>query len=238
MAHNTNRRDFLKSAAVTGSAVSLHGCNSAVKLKKAGEYPARLPEPLPKGLEYTLKLRDMVINILEEDTEKINRAADICAEAVASGKKVYYSILGHNSPQCILETKPGRPSFLIPLNPKKKSIEKEIEEGDVLITVRTGHCSTAIKKGAKAIGILMPFQPQKTRGQGIVHIDYTGSYMEDISDVCIWDRTPFTVGIMDFDLMPWKSVSAHGAMDGIILGFILSATVDRLLEKGIKVEPS
>jgi len=238
MTHNTNRRNFLKSAAVTGSAVSLHGCTSAVKLKRGKKYPAKLPELLPKGLEYTLKLRDMVMDIVEEDTEKINRAADICAEAVASGKKVYYSILGHNSPQCILETKPGRPSFLIPVNSRKQSIDDIIKEGDVLITVRTGHCSTAIEKGAKAIGILMPFQQQKTQGQGVVYVDYKGSYMEDICDVCIWDRTPYTVGTMDFDLMPWKSVSAHGAMDGIILGFILSATVDRLLEKGIKVEPS
>ena len=46
----------------------------------------------------------------------------------------------------------------------------------------------------------------------------------------------FTVGIMDFDLMPWKSVSAHGAMDGIILGLILAKTIDKLLEKGVKVE--
>ena len=238
MTHNTNRRNFLKSAAVTGSAVSLHGCTSAVKLKRGGKYPARLPEPLPKGLEYTLKLRDMVKNVLEEDTEKINRAADICAEAVVSGKKVYYSILGHNAPQCILETKPGRPSFLIPLNPRKQSVDEVIKEGDVLITVRTDQCSKAIEKGAHAIGILMPFQPQKTQGQGVVYVDYKDSYMEDISEVCIWDRTPFTVGIMDFDLMPWKSVSAHGAMDGIILGFILAGTIDRLLEKEIKVEPT
>ena len=60
--------------------------------------------------------------------------------------------------------------------------------------------------------------------------------MENICDVCIWDLTPYTVGVLDFDPLPWESVAAHCAMDGIIIGLILAATVDRLLAQGIPVE--
>jgi hypothetical protein len=191
---------------------------------------------MPRGLEYILRVRGMVDDILTNEADAIGRAADICADAVAAGKKVYYTIMGHNAPQCILETKPGRPSFLRPLNVRQASIADTIIEGDVLISVRTDQCTAAIEKGARTIGILMPFQPQKRQGQGIVYIDYTGPYMEDICDVCIWDRTPYTVGIMAFDQLPWHALSAHGATDGIILGLITAAATDRLLMKGITVK--
>ena len=82
----------------------------------------------------------------------------------------------------------------------------------------------------------MPFQPQKHQGYGIVHTDFKGPYMDDICDVTIWDRTPYTVGILAFDQLPWKSCSAHGAMDGIILGLILAGTIDRLVERRVSVE--
>jgi len=230
------RRNFLKSAVIiSGSAAVYPGCTPEGKPgKQLAGYPDKLPEPLPKGLEYILKVRDMILRILEEDSEKIERAADICAEAVINGKKVYYSIRGHNEPQCILEVIPGKPSFLLPLvNP---SDHDALSGGDVLITVRTNQCAPALEKGTRVIGILMPFQPQKTQGQGITNIGYDGPYMEDICDVCIWDRTPYTVGILDFDQLPWKSVAAHGALDGIILGLIGAGTVDRLLKKGITVK--
>ena len=240
MTQTPKRRQFLQSATILSGAVSvLANCsNELPSKKKLSDYPSTLPESLPKGLEYVLKVRDMVKLIIEEDFSKIQRAANICADTVASGNKVYYSILGHNAPQCILETKPGRPSFLLPLNPKKTSLEDTIKPGDVLISVRTDQCSLAIEMGAHAIGILMPFQPQKTQGQGFVYIDYEGPYMEDICDVCIWDRTPYTVGIIDFEQFPWKSLSAHGALDGMILGLIIAATTDILIERGIPIEPA
>jgi hypothetical protein len=110
------------------------------------------------------------------------------------------------------------------------------EPDDVLITERTNYCAPAKERGVRLIGILMPFQPQKTQGQGIVHIDYPGSWMEEICDVCIWDRTPYTVGTMNFDQLPFKAVPAHGATDGIILNLILAGTIDRLTARGITVK--
>ena len=229
MTLNKHRRDFMKSAACAGSLVALSGCTSETKRGKSIGYADEFPKPLPKGLEYVLKVRDMVES-LKEDYEKFDRAADICVEAIVSGKKVYYSVYGHNESQCILETKPGRPSFLIPFIGKE-----QIEEGDVLISQSTSQCVQAVEKGARVIGIIFAFTQTKFQGQGIVNPEYEGPYMEDICDVWFWHRTPFTVGIMDFDLMPWKSVPAHGAMDGIILGLILAKTIDKLLEKGVKV---
>ena len=236
MPKNSTRRHFLKSAAVTGSAATVQGCTTE-KDKAANEanYPENMPDPLPKGLEYILKVRDMAKRAMDEDAGKIDSAAELCAEAVSSGKRVYYTIRGHSEPKCILETMPGRPSFLTPLHPWDKTA---LQEGDIVISVRTNHCIDAKEQGAHAIGILMPFQPQKKQGQGIVHIDYDKPYMEDIADVCIWDSTPYTVGILDFEQLPWKSISAHGALDGIILGQIIAAAVDKLLEKGIAVETS
>ena len=236
MPKNSTRRYFLKSAAFTGSAAAVQGCSTETdKAANEANYPESLPDPLPKGLEYILKVRDMAKRAMEEDAGKIYRAAELCADAVSSGNKVYYTIRGHSEPRCILETMPGRPSFLTPLNPWDKTA---LQEGDVVITVRTNHCIEAKERNAHAIGILMPFQPQKKQGQGIVHIDYDKPYMEDIADVCIWDRTPYTVGILDFEQLPWKSISAHGALDGMILGQIVAAAVDKLLEKGVLVESS
>ena len=236
----SNRRSCIRTAAADGTTAALGGCsantgneNDEGRLRSGDQI--ELPESLPKGLEYVLKVRTMLQDIKDNDAEKFARAADICAEAVAAGNKVYYSVYGHNEAQQILETKPGRPSFLIPVEQRKSDALDMIGEGDVLISQNTGHCETVARKGAKTIGILYAFTPKKFQGQGIVHVGYQGPYMEDICDVWFWDRTPFTVGIMDFDLLPWKSVSAHGALDGFILGMLLSATVDRLLERGIPV---
>jgi hypothetical protein len=236
MSKKSTRRTFMKSAAASGSSAAFQGCSTEIEQTDIQKrYPDNLTEPLPKGLEYILKVRNMAQRAMEEDAEKLNRAAELCSGAVVSGNAVYYTIRGHNEPQCILETMPGRPSFLTPLHPWDKSV---LNEGDVLITVRTNQCIEAKEKDLQVIGILMPFQPQKTQGLGIVHRDYDKPYMEDIADVCIWDRTPYTVGILDFDLLPWKSIAAHGALDGILLGQIAAGTIDKLLAKGIAVEPT
>lgn len=231
----SSRRTFLKAAATTTSTAVFAGCGSAEhnKSNALSGYPVELPEPLPKGLEYILTVRDFVRRILSEEQASLMHASDICAEAVANGNTLFYSIKGHNEPQCILETMPGKPGFLKAL-PQNDGHDK-IAAGDVLITVRTNQCEPAKQKGARVIGIQMPFQPQKQQGQGIVYIDFDGPYMDDICDVTIWDRTPYTVGILAFDQLPWKSCSAHGAMDGIILGLILAGTIDRLVKRGIRV---
>ena len=231
----TTRRDFLKTSAFTGASVGIPGTTITACAKPGSRrYPDELPEPLPKGLEYLLTFEKFVKNLKAESSEKIVRASEICARAVESGKKVYYTIHGHSERQPIMERRAGKPTFLLPL---KRNFDPEIfQEGDVLITVRTSQCRPAINRGAKVIGILMPFQPQKTQGQGIVHTEYDGEYMEDICDVCIRDMVPYTVGIMKFDQLPIKAVPAHGAMDGLILGLILAGTIDILLSRGIKVE--
>ncbi|MFC1606517.1 hypothetical protein ACFL47_00985 [Candidatus Latescibacterota bacterium] len=234
MPEKPTRRVFLTTAAATGSGAVMTGCTTDMKVREESAFPDKIPEPLPKGLEYALTVRNMAEHIIAEDTAKIDHAVDICTKAVTEGKTVYYTIRGHNEAQCILETMPGRPSFLTPLHPWDSSV---LKRGDVVISVRTNHCAEAIEHGAQAIGILMPFQPQKTQGQGIVHTSYDGPYMEDIADVCIWDRTPYTVGILDFDQLPWKSLSAHGALDGIILGLITAGTIDNLISLGIAVTP-
>lgn len=222
----TGRRAFLKSAALAG-AVSLP---SAALSSEGKELSAKRSSPFSKGREYLDMFDGMVHDLLKESSGKIDEAAGICAGAILSGKKVYYTVCGHNEPQYILEKRPGKPSFLFPLG--KDTI---LEKDDVLITERSNFCSGAKEKGARLIGILMPFQPQKIQGQGIVHEGYTGPWMEEICDVCIWDRVPYTVGTMSFDQLPFKAVPAHGAMDGIILNLILAGTIDKLLEKGYAV---
>jgi len=162
MTLHKNRRNFMKSAACAGSLTTFSGCTAAMKRDKSSEaYPDKLPEPLPKGLEYVLKVRDMVES-LKEDHEKFDRAADICVEAIVSGKKVYYSLYGHNEAQGILETKPGRPSFLIPYTGRE-----QIEKGDVFFSQSTPQCIEVIEQGARVIGIIYAFTPKKFQGQGI-----------------------------------------------------------------------
>jgi uncharacterized phosphosugar-binding protein len=229
MSHISGRRKFLKSAALAGVAAAVPG-----QAVMGGNAEAALMQKTPKGLEYALMVKGMVQDLLAQDTPKILQAADLCAEALASGKKVYYNTTGHNEPQCIWEKRAGKPTFLIPIY---GNVDYTIfQPGDIFITERTNFCAPAKEKGVKLIGILMPFQPQKKQGQGIVSIDYQGPWMEEICDVCIWDRTPYTVGTMSFDQLPFHAVPAHGAMDGIILNLILAATIDRLVKKGIPVE--
>ncbi|MHB9027985.1 MAG: twin-arginine translocation signal domain-containing protein [Candidatus Latescibacterota bacterium] len=223
------RREFLKTAALAG-AVSAVGDEASAAGKTSGGKRSEAS----KGLEYTGMVIGMVRDLLAESSERIAAAADICAGAVSSGKKVYYTVRGHNEPLCILENRPGKPAFLLPDWPE---IDPEtFEPGDALITERINFCAPAKERGVRLIGILMPFQPQKKQGQGIVHVDYPGPWMEEICDVCIWDRTPYTVGTMTFDQLPVKAVPAHGALDGIILNLILAGTIDRLTAKGIPVK--
>jgi len=220
----TGRRGFLRTVALAGAAggtgfASVPGSGAAVGPSK--------------GLDYIDMIERMTRDLMRESGSDIERAADICAEAVASGKKVWYSVRGHNEPICIFENRPGKPSFL-------SATEKTVNvaafgSGDALITERTEWCMPAKERGVRLIGILMPFQPQKTRGQGIVHIDYAGPWMEEVCDVCIWDRVPYTVGTMSFDYLPFHAVPAHGAMDGIAMGLVLAATADRLVARGIAV---
>lgn len=239
MKEKSNRRNFIKKSVIAGSAVAAAGCAGTAgisnkKMTASGAYPGELPAPVPKGLEYILKVRSMIHSVLTEDASKIEIAAQICTDAVKNGKKVYYNDTGHGESQCVLETIEGKPSFLIPLfGGESHSV---ISVNDVLISPYTSRCTEANKKGAKTIGIIMAFEPKKFQGQGIVNRDFKGPYMEDICDVWFWDRTPFTIGILDFDLMPWKAIAAHGIMDSVILKLILAKTIDKLLAKGIKVE--
>ena len=235
MEYKSNRREFIKKSVVAGSALSTAGCAGNMGIGKSlAEKSFETSKPIPKGLEYILKLRSMTDSVMSDDARKIERASLICAGALLNGGKVYYDDTGHGESQCILETIGGNPSFLKPLFGNES--HKVITEKDVLISNRTAPCNDAHTKGAKTVGIIMAFEPKKFQGQGIVNRDFKGPYMEDICDVWIWDRTPFTIGILDFDLMPWKAIAAHGAMDGIILKLIAARTVDILLEKGYKVE--
>lgn len=225
----SNRRKFLKSAAIASAAVAVPG-----QAFISGSAEAASMQKTPKGLDYVLMVKGMVQDLLAQDDPKIAQAADLCAEALASGKKVYYNTTGHNEPQCIWEKRAGKPTFLLPIY---GNVDYNIfQAGDAFITERTNFCAPAKEKGVKIIGILMPFQPQKKQGQGIVSIDYQGPWMEEICDVCIWDRVPYTIGTMSFEQLPFKAVPAHGAMDGIILNLILAATIDRLVKKGVPVE--
>lgn len=229
MSRLSDRRKFLKVAALTGAATAI-----PLETVITGNVEAAQVSKSQKGLEYALMIKGMVQNLLAQDSAKIAQAGDICAEALASGKKVYYNTTGHNEPQCIMEKRAGKPAFLFPIY---GNVDYTIfQPGDVFITERTNFCAPAKEKGVKLIGILMPFQPQKKQGQGIVYIDNQGPWMEEICDVCIWDRVPYTIGTMSFDQLPFKAVPAHGAMDGIILNLILAATIDRLVKKGIPVE--
>ncbi len=222
------RRVFLKTAGVIGTVAAANA--EAISAAADGE---KSVGDASKGLEYVDGILSMTRTLLSENSGRIAAAADICVVAAASGKRIYYTVRGHNEPYCILENRPGKPAFLLPT-------EREIDysafgRGDVLITERTNYCAPAKERGVRLIGILMPFQPQKTQGQGIVHIEYPGPWMEDICDVCIWDGTPYTVGTMSFDQLPIKAVPAHGAMDGIILNLILAGTIDRLTARGVEV---
>jgi hypothetical protein len=228
--HST-RRTFLASIAAAGavsaqSAAEAAGSPSPSRRRKSGGKES-------KGLAYLEMIIGMTEDLLAESAPDIDRAGAICAEAVKAGKKLFYTVRGHNEPLCILENRPGKPAFLLPT---EQTIDPAIfSPGDVLITERTQYCAPAKERGVKLVGILMPFLPQKKQGQGIVHIDYAGPWMEEICDVCIWDRVPYTVGTMCFDQLPFKAVPAHGAMDGIILSLILASAVDRLLEGGVTV---
>jgi uncharacterized phosphosugar-binding protein len=237
MKDNSNRRDFLKKSVVAGSVVAASGLSgtsdAAKKIKTTIDVlPDKLPAPIPKGLEYLLKVREMYRSVIKEDAAKIENAALICTQSIMNGGKIYYDDHGHGESQCILETVKGNPAFLIPLFDD----ESIITDKDVLISTYSSKCADAAKKGAKTIGVIYAFEAKKFQGQGIVNRDYKGSYIEEVCDVWFWDRTPFTVGILDFDLMPWKAIAAHGFMDSVILKLILAKTVDMLLEKGVKVE--
>ena len=220
----TGRRGFLAAAVLTG--VAGVSASNATSAEAAGK-PS-------KGLEYVDMIERMMRDLLRESGADIGRAADLCAGALLAGKKVYYTIRGHNEPVGIWERNPGKPAFL---TASEKTVNvAALGPGDVLISERTEWCAPAKERGAALIGILMPFQPQKTRGRGIVHPDYLGPWMEDICDVSIWDRVPYTVGTMAFAELPFKAVPAHGAMDGFVLGLILAATADRLIARGNEVE--
>ena len=226
MKTGTGRRGFLRTAALAGAAGGAGLAGTPAEAEAAAR-PS-------KGLDYIDMIDGMIRNLMKESAAEIDRAADICAEAVANGKKVYYSIRGHNEPICIFENRPGKPAFLTATG---KTVDAALfSPGDVLIAERADFCAAAKERGARVIGILMPFQAQKTRGQGVVYPDYAGPWMEDICDVSIWDRVPYTVGTMSFDYLPHHAVPAHGAMDGIALGLILAATADRLLARGIEVK--
>lgn len=228
MGAGAGRRTFLKTAAMTGVLAGAGTGRSEARI-----FGGKESRRTDRGLEYVEMITDMVRDLLKESSGRIAAAAEICAGAVSGGKRVFYTVRGHNEPKCILEDRPGKPSFLLPT---EKSLDYSLfQPGDVLITERTEFCAPARERGARIIGILMPFQPQKTQGQGIVHRDYEGPWMEDICEVCIWDRTPYTVGTMSFDQLPIKAVPAHGAMDGIILNLILAGTIDRLIARGIPV---
>ncbi len=233
MSRQTSRRTFLKTAAAGSAVVTGYGEARPADAPRRVDYPDELPKRLPKGLEYILTVRNMMRSVLAEERNALSRAADICAESVAAGRTVYYSDRGHNESQCILETMPGKPSF-VKAAPDRAEQEL-VAQGDVIISVRTDQCIAAKERGVRVIGIQMPFQPQKRQGQGIANVTYTGPYMDDVCDVTIWDRTPYTIGILDFDQLPWKSCAAHGAMDGFILGMILAGTIDRLKARGIPV---
>jgi uncharacterized phosphosugar-binding protein len=229
MNHGAGRRSFLKSAAIAGAAV----LPSAAVSSEGKGMPSKQSSNPSKGREYLDMFAGMVRDLLKESSENIEIASAICAETILSGKKVYYTVRGHNEPLCILEKRAGKPSFLIPT---EQNIDYSIfQKDDALITERSNFCAGAKEKGVRLIGILMPFQPQKTQGQGIVHEGYPGPWMEEICEVCIWDRVPYTVGTMPFEQLPFKAVPAHGAMDGIILNLILAGTIDKLLEKGYTV---
>ncbi|MBT4484615.1 MAG: hypothetical protein HOC71_13170, partial [Candidatus Latescibacteria bacterium] len=68
MSKKSTRRTFMKSAAASGSSAAFQGCSTEIEQTDIQKrYPDNLTEPLPKGLEYILKVRNMAQRAMEED---------------------------------------------------------------------------------------------------------------------------------------------------------------------------
>ena len=234
--NSTSRRNFLKSSLAGGTCAAIPVSSGVLSCSPSGKIPRWLPEPIPKGAEYVLKIKSYIRNIRDNAFGNIKKAADICAEAYAGDHRILYPFYGHSERKGIAEKREGRPGFLT------WSRGVEIQANDAYITIHVQAAINAREKGAKVIGISNAFLPQKpancfTVDKGVAISGegdfYEGPFLADNCDVFINDQVPYTVGIIAFDGLKSHFGNGVGVMEGYVFWTLVAAISDCLIEKGI-----
>ena len=193
------------------------------------------------GVDYLTYVRRELRKVIERESEKVERAAGLVVEALASGRTCWHADIGH-MPE--FEVKPGRearPSIFKPLRqpPYDRDVRlADIRQGDLVVIgdqfdVAEGLIDWALeakKRGAMVVGVGASMEGHRDE---IPVRHPSGRSLQDVVDVFIDTHAPMGDGALTEGLK-----TSFGATTGVLnsaLYWALCAEVaEGLAKRGLK----
>jgi len=184
-------------------------------------------EPGVLGRQFVAAARTSLANMKANELERFARAGTLCAGAIASGKKVVASIIGHFM---VSQTRmPGYPNIftLKPNEYGRKYLEGVLGQGDVFLHV--GYSYTPVEElgiarevGAKTIAVCTPGPTKPDEGTPVA-IDTT---MIDVYIDPYWKHGDSVVEVPGYDV---KIIPVSGVVMVTSYWMILGETVKNMV---------
>lgn len=214
---------------------------------------------------FARKYLDGVIHLLEriaeEELPAIDKAAEIIAEAIANGKRIFGFGCTHSA--LPVQDIAYRAGGLVLVNPilapgiasldvrpvrMTSAIERlsgyakvildhtPIQEGDVLILVSvSGRNAVPIEMAqlAKERGIKVIGVTSRTYTEGVTSRHPSGKKMYEFADVVLDNKVDVGDAMLEAEGVPQKFSPASGVTSTAILHALMSAVIEKLLARGI-----
>lgn len=209
-------------------------------------------------LNETIKLLELM---RDEELPKLNRAAEMIADAIEEGRRLFAFGCTHSSlpVQDIVYRAgglmlvnpifgPGIASLDIKPATLSSAMEKmegyaqvileqnPIEAGDVLIIVSvSGRNAVPVEMAqlAKKRGIKVIGVTSMAYTEAVTSRHPTGKKMYDFADIVLDNRVPKGDAVLEDERMPQKFTPASGVTSTALLHTLVAAAIEELLERGI-----
>ena len=225
MNDNQTRRNFFGTLGTAGFGMAaaggfISGCTS-------GSIPSDTETPETMLGQYFRRFREILTAFRDEELGKIGQAADMAAECVMNGGRLYSTLGGH------LFQKDGGDTAIDRIgNPELFNRDTEdMKSGDFLVTMRASQAKEARGKGIKVVGWTSPFRRKgDTPPLGLQKPQ--DMILEEVCDITIECHVPYTDGILFTDKIHVRPIPASGQMTLIFYWTLTAAIVERLAKKG------
>ena len=232
MTNTISRRKVLQYSSLIGAGAALSAIFRALPTSaRTKDY----------GDEFINKGRKHLLLVRESEIEHIERAADMAASSLATGKKIYSEVtIGHMMFQETRNERIGNPKLFTTLPQWMGNSADEylkMQKGDFFITnYPYQHCLDAHKRGVLVTGVTSPFVPDE-KSAAYVNPWAEGYYIKQVSDLVIECKTPHTEGIVNVTEVPEIALFPGSELTLALIYWMVNAELANKVTNGHKARP-
>ncbi|MEM3045586.1 MAG: hypothetical protein QW057_00705 [Candidatus Bathyarchaeia archaeon] len=193
------------------------------------------------GLDYLAYVRGELRTVITEELTKIEKAAGLAVEALASGRTCWHADIGHMPEYEVKVGREARPSIFKPLRPTPHDRNvwlTEVRRGDLVVLGDQFDVAEALidwaleakRRGATVVGIGASMKEHRNE---IPTRHASGKSLADVVDVFINTHAPMGDGALTEGLKTGFGATT-GILNSAIYWALCGEIAERLAKKGVK----